>query len=54
MSNMAMWTIWLNGENIPRSMLAMPSASPPGQHHRWFNPGDEMVRVIFAVTPPSF
>ena len=27
---------------------------PAGTDHRWYNPGNTMVRVIFAVTPPSF
>jgi quercetin dioxygenase-like cupin family protein len=45
--------IWLNGEKF-RLHAGDAIRIPAGTHHRWFNPGDEMVRVIFAVTPPSF
>ena len=27
---------------------------PGGAMHRWYNPTDETVQVIFAVSPPSF
>lgn len=27
---------------------------PPQTHHRWMNPSEEEVQIIFAVTPPSF
>jgi len=27
---------------------------PGGAKHRWYNPTEETVQVIFAVTPPSF
>lgn len=45
--------IWLNGEKF-RLHTGDAIRIPAGTLHRWFNPGDEMVRVIFAVTPPSF
>ena len=45
--------IWLNGEKF-RLHAGDAVRIPAGTLHRWFNPGDEMVRVIFAVTPPSF
>ena len=45
--------IWLNGDKF-RLHAGDAIRIPAGTLHRWFNPGDEMVRVIFAVTPPSF
>lgn len=46
-------TISLNGE--PFELHTGDAVRiPAGTGHRWFNTGDKMVRVIFAVTPPSF
>lgn len=52
MSNMADVTSGSTVRNPPPCWRAV--RIPAGTLHRWFNPGDEMVRVIFAVTPPSF
>ena len=46
-------TISLNGE-LFELHTGDAVRIPAGTGHRWFNTGDKMVRVIFAVTPPSF